>query len=55
MRVSQGELALVGDGVFYTTLIQGLLAAERLEEMRQSRFSSLARSGVESAHAMEVV
>ena len=55
VRVSQGELALVGDGVFYTTLIQGLLAAERLEEMRQSRFSSLARSGVESAHAMEVV
>src|SRR5207247_7626975 len=55
VRVSQGELALVGDGVFYTPLIQGLLAAERLEEMRQSRFSSLARRGVESAHAWEGV
>jgi oxygen-independent coproporphyrinogen-3 oxidase len=35
--IRPGHVALVGDGVFYTPLIQGLLAQGRLEEMRQSR------------------
>lgn len=35
--VGPARLTLVGDGVFYTPLIQGLLAQERMEELRRSR------------------
>jgi oxygen-independent coproporphyrinogen-3 oxidase len=35
--VTDERIALIGDGVFYTPLIQGLLAQARLQEMRQSR------------------
>jgi len=39
VAIKDDRIALVGDGVFYTPLIQGLLAQTRLEEMRQSRTS----------------
>ena len=35
--ITSDRLALVGDGVFYTPLIQGLLAHERMEELRRLR------------------
>lgn len=35
--IAPDRLSLVGDGVFYTPLIQGLLAHERMEELRRSR------------------
>jgi oxygen-independent coproporphyrinogen-3 oxidase len=35
--VAPDRLTLIGDGVFYTPLIQGLLAQERMEELRRSR------------------
>jgi oxygen-independent coproporphyrinogen-3 oxidase len=35
--VDPEHLTLVGDGVFHTPLVQGLLAADRLEAMRQKR------------------
>jgi hypothetical protein len=31
------HLTLIGDGVFHTPLVQGLLAADRLESMRRAR------------------
>ena len=37
IRVQGEHLTLIGDGVFYTPLVQGLLAADRLEELRRSR------------------
>lgn len=39
VAVKDDCVVLIGDGVFYTPLIQGLLAQARLEEMRQSRTS----------------
>ena len=35
--ITAERLTLVGDGVFYTPLIQGLLSHERMEELRRSR------------------
>ena len=37
IEITTDRLTLVGDGVFYTPLIQGLLAQERMEELRRSR------------------
>jgi oxygen-independent coproporphyrinogen-3 oxidase len=37
VTVTDEHITLVDDGVFYTPLIQGLLARTRLEEMRQHR------------------
>jgi oxygen-independent coproporphyrinogen-3 oxidase len=37
VEVTSDHLTLIGDGVFYTPLIQGLLAQERMEELRRSR------------------
>jgi oxygen-independent coproporphyrinogen-3 oxidase len=37
VTVAPDRLTLVDDGVFYTPLIQGLLAHERMEELRRSR------------------
>jgi oxygen-independent coproporphyrinogen-3 oxidase len=37
VRIEPRTLTLVGDGVYYTPLIQSLLAADRLEEMRRAR------------------
>lgn len=37
VEITDGKVTLVGDGVFYTPLIQSLLARERMEEMRQAR------------------
>jgi oxygen-independent coproporphyrinogen-3 oxidase len=37
VTITEERIDLVGDGVFYTPLIQGLLARGRLEEMRHSR------------------
>jgi oxygen-independent coproporphyrinogen-3 oxidase len=37
VEIRSDQLTLVGDGVFYTPLIQGLLAQERMEELRRSR------------------
>ena len=39
IAITEDEIQLVGDGVFYTPLIQGLLAQARLEELRQRRAS----------------
>jgi oxygen-independent coproporphyrinogen-3 oxidase len=38
IRVTSARLELVGDGVFYTPLIQSLLAHERVQELRRSEF-----------------
>ncbi len=54
VEVSERQLTLVGDGVFYTPLIQGLLAAERLEELRKVKFSNRASIGAESDRTQEV-
>ena len=40
-EIDQDRVTLVGDGVFYTPLIQGLLAHERNEEMRKGKSSSV--------------
>jgi coproporphyrinogen III oxidase-like Fe-S oxidoreductase len=40
VTVNDDRIALVGDGVFYTPLIQGVLAHERLEDMRHERSAS---------------
>lgn len=53
-ELAKRRLTLVGDGVFYTPLIQELLAAERLEEMRKARVSPATRRGVESDRTQEV-
>lgn len=37
VTVHEDRITLVGDGVFYTPLIQALVAHDRLEEMRQGR------------------
>jgi oxygen-independent coproporphyrinogen-3 oxidase len=37
VELTPDRLTLVDDGVFYTPLIQGLLANERMEELRRSR------------------
>jgi coproporphyrinogen III oxidase-like Fe-S oxidoreductase len=37
VTIDPERLALVGDGVFYTPLLQGLLAHERMEELRRSK------------------
>lgn len=37
IEITPDRLALVGDGVFYTPLIQGLLAHDRMEELRRVR------------------
>jgi oxygen-independent coproporphyrinogen-3 oxidase len=39
VTITDEDITLTGDGVFYTPLIQGLLARTRLEEMRQHRSS----------------
>jgi oxygen-independent coproporphyrinogen III oxidase len=39
-EVDRNKVTLVGDGVFYTPLIQGLLAHERTEEMRRGKSSA---------------
>jgi oxygen-independent coproporphyrinogen-3 oxidase len=49
------RLALVGDGIFYTPLIQGLLATGRLDDMRRSRLDRRARRGEELVTAAEVM
>ena len=54
VEVSERQLTLVGDGVFYTPLIQGLLAAERLEELRKVKFSNRANIEAESDRTQEV-
>lgn len=40
-EIDREKVTLVGDGVFYTPLIQGLLAHERTEEMRKGKSSAL--------------
>jgi oxygen-independent coproporphyrinogen-3 oxidase len=37
VQLTSDRLTLVGDGVFYTPLIQGLLAHDRMEELRRSK------------------
>jgi oxygen-independent coproporphyrinogen-3 oxidase len=37
LTVTPDRLMLVGDGVFYTPLLHGLLAHERMEELRRAR------------------
>lgn len=37
VEITDGKVTLVGDGVFYTPLIQSLLARERMEEMRHTK------------------
>ena len=37
IEITSDRLTLVEDGVFYTPLIQGLLASERMEELRRGR------------------
>jgi oxygen-independent coproporphyrinogen-3 oxidase len=37
VEITREKLTLVGDGVFYTPLIQGLLAHERMEEIRKGK------------------
>jgi oxygen-independent coproporphyrinogen III oxidase len=37
LEIAHDRLTLLGDGVFYTPLIQGMLAHERMEELRRSR------------------
>jgi oxygen-independent coproporphyrinogen-3 oxidase len=49
------KLALVDDGVFYTPLIQGLLAAGRLVDMRRTRLDQRVLRAEEPATATEVV
>jgi hypothetical protein len=49
-----GRLALVGDGIFHTPLIQGILAAGHLDAMRRARLERRAGRGAELATAMEV-
>jgi len=39
VTITDERIELIGDGVFYTPLIQGLLAQARLEDMRQTRAS----------------
>jgi oxygen-independent coproporphyrinogen-3 oxidase len=39
-EIDHEKVTLVGDGVFYTPLIQGLLAHERTEEMRKGKTSA---------------
>jgi len=39
VNITRARLELVGDGVFYTPLIQSLLARERIEELRRSTFA----------------
>jgi oxygen-independent coproporphyrinogen-3 oxidase len=51
--VEDDRLTVIGDGGFYTPLIQGLVAAERLEAMRRSRRAGQSASG--AAVAAEVV
>jgi len=41
-QVTPDKITLVGDGVFYTPLIQNLLSHERMEEIRRSRSSGSA-------------
>jgi oxygen-independent coproporphyrinogen-3 oxidase len=52
--VEPGRIALVGDGVFYTPLIQGLLAVGRLDEMRRARLGRRTSRSAELAMALEV-
>jgi len=67
VEITREKVALVGDGVFYTPLIQGLLAYERMEEMRRAKSSvpavlevapepaqpSVTRSAAELIHSLE--
>ena len=39
VRISPARVELVGDGVFYTPLIQSLLARDRVGELRRSEFA----------------
>jgi oxygen-independent coproporphyrinogen-3 oxidase len=41
-EINSQKVALVGDGVFFTPLIQGLLSHERMEEIRKSRTAASA-------------
>ena len=47
VRVEREHLTLIGDGVFYTPLVQGLLAADRVAELRRNRVAG-AGSGTET-------
>jgi len=42
-EVTSQKVMLVGDGVFYTPLIQGLLAHDRMEEIRKARSAGSVR------------
>jgi oxygen-independent coproporphyrinogen-3 oxidase len=53
--IEPGRLALVGDGIFHTPLIQGLLAAERLDAMRRARLDRRIHRAEELATAAEVM
>ena len=39
VKITAARLELVGDGVFYTPLIQSLLARDRVLELRRSEFA----------------
>jgi oxygen-independent coproporphyrinogen III oxidase len=54
VAVEPGRIALVGDGVFYTPLIQGLLAVGRLDAMRRARLGRRVSRSAELAMALEV-
>jgi len=38
VRITSSHVELVGDGVFYTPLIQSLLARDRVLELRRTEF-----------------
>jgi oxygen-independent coproporphyrinogen-3 oxidase len=44
VRIGPERVELIGDGVFYTPLIQSLLARDRVEELRKSKVSPPSRS-----------
>jgi hypothetical protein len=44
--VDAEHLTLIGDGVFHTPLVQGLLAVDRLEAMRRTRGAGHESAGV---------
>jgi oxygen-independent coproporphyrinogen-3 oxidase len=44
VRIGPERVELIGDGVFYTPLIQSLLARDRVEELRKNKVSPPTRS-----------
>jgi oxygen-independent coproporphyrinogen III oxidase len=46
LRITPDRLELVGDGVFYTPLIQSLLARERVVELRRSGFGAIGTKSI---------